>query len=211
MAQIPTPLPFPISELQTIRKRCDPGDCETWEAYAGGCPVDSFDVAPHTEGPTNWANAQPLTGVGGGSCGGPVPPDCRGNWPLSSRFTVCIPKIRPVKDSALPAQLAPPPIHIEIRGGAGCCVSRLARVVWTPNSWNDFGLIVQVQGVLVTQWEVWGWAENIEGERETTRAPLEASIHMLIDRIGSGPYISASPQGGAVYIPPFANIAFDTA
>jgi hypothetical protein len=145
--------------------------CERW--HRTECAAVEITPAALEQAGSNWQNFVPIA-----ACGGrPVCPSS----PFFSRASIVLPFIRAKTDAH---KLAPPPIHIEIRMGDEGAVSRVARAQWTPNDWNDNGLLLVVTGVLATRIEFWAWCEALEFDNVPLLVPVETKVHFLLDRVG---------------------------
>lgn len=174
--------PFPTSELIRLEPREPCGRLvESWSKYYGGATVPSKVLLGSG---FNWDNCAALTGLGGG-CRNGFENEC--NEPLLRTISVGISSIK-ANGVAQPSdvQTLPPLIHFEVRMGFGCAVVRVARVIWSPQSWDDSGLVVQVANILASQVELWGWCEPVLIDAEPVKIPLLLGIHMGADRSGSG-------------------------
>lgn len=190
---VPTPLPFRGLPVEPLDDRCGSGDCERW--LVTECREVQVPSVALGSSSTNWANAVPLAAAG-------FKPECPGS-PFFSRVNVVVPSVRPDGEFGAPQGSVPPPLHLEVRMGCEGAVSRVARVVWTPNQWLDFADVVQVSGLLVNRVELWGWAELwTPPEGPPVSLPYRAKFFMLIDRLGTGPV--------DVFVNPLANVAVDT-
>jgi hypothetical protein len=192
MAGIPTPELY-RGEVEELEYRCElDKKCEWWVSRP--CSVALQSLPLQSPG-NNWGNAKPLVAVGGRR---PAYPNCNSS-PLSSRFNLVVSYLKP---SLLgqPQGTVPPPMHLEIRAGDEGAVSRIARVIWTPQGWDDFADVVQVSGLLVSRWEVWGWAELAPNDPDFP-LPYKAEFHMLLDRHGGGDV--------NVFVNPLANVTTD--
>lgn len=194
MSAAPACKPFPTSELARLERR-GPGEHETWSKYWGGAFVPAKTLAGGDY--SNWDNFAPLTGVGGGFCSG-VKDDC--NQPMFSRIGIGVSSLLAAGMQPSDSVSVPPPIHLEIRVGFGCAVSRVARIIWTPQSWTDSGYLTQVTDLLATQAEIWGWCEIVDD----VKIDLKLGIHMGVDRIGGGA-VSNAPLPSITPSPMFLN------
>lgn len=186
MAQIPTPKPF-RGAVERLDERCGIVDCvacsrglrcrakcERW--HATNCAAVIAHSVPLLGTGENWNNAVPLAAAGGR-------PACNAS-PFFSRVNVCVPYLTQVPEYGAPNGVPPPKIHLEVRMGDEGVVSRVARLVWTPNGWDDSGDLVEVSGILVTRVEIWGWCELSPDERGGFPLPVEMKFNLLIDRMG---------------------------
>lgn len=69
---------------------------------------------------------------------------------------------------------AVPNIEFEIRGSCDCINEIFVWGTIVPQSWSDSGMVVQVQGPLVTQWEF--WARVVGDDPQETNAVLQAMV-----------------------------------
>jgi hypothetical protein len=170
--------------------------CETWHVTnCSEVQLDSF--APGDVG-TNWSHARPLIAAGRN-----VKDGCF-VAPLFSRVTVFVAFIHADPDFPLQTiDVLPGAMHLEVRAGDEGIVSRITggRAVWTPNGWDDFALVLELTGLLVTRFELWGWVEKARGA-DNLPLPYRAHFNLAIDRLGGG--------APTVWLNADANVAADT-
>jgi hypothetical protein len=77
----------------------------------------------------------------------------------------------------------PPVFEIQVRASFGCVGEPLVKGVVNVTSFADRGLLVQVSGILCTQWELWG---RIIDQRFPLGAKVWARFGMVVDRMGGG-------------------------
>lgn len=176
--QEPTPKQY---RGDITRIEWSPQCCDRWVVRPAQVEIPSLLLNSPGQ---NWDNASGMICVGQAR---DALPDCN-VAPLSSRWALVIAHIKGNTEIGEPEGLIPGPVHIEMRAGDEGVMTRFARVVWLPNDWRDSGWIVQVEGPLVTQVQVWAWAELVNG----VSLPLLCKFHLLLDRIGAA---SLPPNG----------------
>lgn len=96
---------------------------------------------------------------------------------------------------------AVPQVEFEIRGSCDCINEIFVWGTIVPQAWDDSGLIVQVQGPLVTQWEFWArivgdnpLETNVVLQAMVDRGPSDGRLHVIRGALVPNPVVLAVSQ-----------------
>lgn len=184
MTVVPTPEVFRGRAVEILDDKCGTLDCEYW--HVTECAAIKVESKELFSAGLNWGNADPLAAAGRRPIGPVLLGGARYTCtvsPMFSRVAVVVPFVKGADPTGQPIDSVPPPLHFEVRVGDDGAVSRVARAVWTPNGWRDFGYLVEVSGFLASRVEIWGWCE-LTGDSQAL--PYLVKFNLLIDRRGDG-------------------------